>query len=406
MTIKNKIFRVFLLLLSFSSFAQTEDFKFKRKIENTTETWHKIILPESDFSKLKSDFSDIRIFESKSKTEAPYILKCSAGRISQVEIPFQMINVSNKNSEYFYTFELSENKQINQIKLDFEQHNFDWKIDLEASNNQSEWFSILKNYRILAIKNNQTDYQFTQVDFPDSKYKFYRLKIKANEQPKLSGAKIWQQKNNAENLKISAIKSIKKAIDSKQKLSIIDIELVNKIPVSQLNIEVTSSFDYYRPLKIEALKDSVQTEKGWHFNYEIVSQETLSSLDKNSFSLGNSLAKKLRITIENENNQPLEINSVTVKNPIYYLLARFTKKGNYDLFYGNNKASKLSYDIENFQENIPKNITEVTLSKEEINPDFKNVTQSPLFENKIWLWALMGIIIIVIGYFSLKMLRE
>ena len=406
MTIKNKIFGLILLLLSFSSFAQTEDFKFERKIENVTETWHKIILPESDFSKLKSDFSDIRIFESKSKVEAPYILKSSENRISQIEIPFQMINVSSKNSEYFYTFELSENKQINQIKLEFEQQNFDWKIDLEASNNQTEWFSVLENYRILSIKNTQTDYQFTQVDFPDSKYKFYRIKIKANEQPKLSGAKIWEQKNNAENLKISAIKSIKKAIDSKQKTSIIDIELIHKIPVSQLNIEVTSAFYYYRPIKIEALKDSIQTEKGWHFNYEILSQETLSSLDKNGFSLGNSLAKKLRITIENGNNQPLEINNVIVKNPIYYLLARFTEKGNYDLFYGNNKASKPNYDIENFQENIPKNLTEVTLSKEETNPDFKTVTQSPLFENKIWLWALMGIIIVVIGYFSLKMLRE
>lgn len=403
---KNKIYSLIFLLLSLNSFAQTEDFKFKRKIENTTETWHKIVLPESDFAKLNAGFSDIRIFGNNTKIEAPYILKTSENKISQVEIPFQMLNVSSRNSEYFYTFELSENKQINQIKLDFEQQNFDWKIDLEASNNQTEWFSILKNYRILSIKNNQTDYQFTQVDFPDSKYKYYRLKIKANEQPKLSEAKIWEQKNNAENLKISAIKSIKKAIDSKQKLSIIDIELVNKIPVSQLKIDVTSSFDYYRPIKIEALKDSIETEKGWRYNYEIISQETLSSLDKNGFSLGNTLAKKLRITIENGNNQPLEIKNVVLKNPIYYLVARFTEKGDYNLFYGNSKASSPSYDIENFQENIPKNLTEVTLSKEELNPDFKNVTQTPLFENKIWLWALMGIIIVVIGYFSLKMLRD
>lgn len=403
---KNKIYSLIFLLLSLNSFAQTEDFKFKRKIENTTETWHKIVLPESDFVKLNAGFSDVRIFGNNTKIEAPYILKTSENKISQVEIPFKMLNVSSRNSEYFYTFELSENKQINQIKLDFEQQNFDWKIDLEASNNQTEWFSIIKNYRILSIKNNQTDYQFTQVDFPDSKYKYYRLKIKANEQPKLSEAKIWEQKNNAENLKISTIKSIKKAIDSKQKLSIIDIELVNKIPVSQLKIDVTSTFDYYRPIKIEALKDSIETEKGWRYNYEVISQETLSSLDKNGFSLGNTLAKKLRITIENGNNQPLEIKNVEIKNPIYYLVARFTEKGEYNLFYGNSKASSPSYDIENFQENIPKNLTEVTLSKEELNPDFKNVTQTPLFENKIWLWALMGIIIVVIGYFSLKMLRD
>lgn len=403
---KNKIFSLIFLLLSLNSFAQKEDFKFKRKIENVTETWHKIVLPESDFAKLNADFSDIRIYGNNNKIEAPYILKTSESKISEVEIPFKMLNVSSRNSEYFYTFELSENKQINQIRLDFEQQNFDWKIDLEASNNQTEWFSILKNYRILSIKNSQTDYQFTQVNFQDSKYKYYRLKIKASEQPKLTEAKIWEQKSNAENLKISQIKNIQKAIDSKQKLSIIDIELVNKIPVSQLKIDVTSTFDYYRPIKIEVLKDSIETEKGWRYNYEIISQETLSSLDKNGFSLGNTLAKKIRITIENSNNQPLEIKNVILKNQVYFLLARFTEKGDYNLFYGNPKASSASYDIENFQENIPKNLTETTLSKEELNPDFKNVTQSPLFENKIWLWALMGIIIVVLGYFSLKMLRD
>jgi hypothetical protein len=406
MTKKNKIFALLFLILNLNSFAQTEDFKFKRKIENTSDTWHKIILPEATFDKLNPDFSDVRIFGNNSKIEAPYILKTSENKVLQIEIAFQMINVSSKNSEYFYTFELSENKQINQIKLNFEQENFDWKIDLEASNDQTEWFSVLENYRILSIKNSQTDYQFTQVDFPDSKYKFYRLKIKASEQPKLTDAKIWEQKKNDGDLKIAAVKSIKKSIDSKQKFSIIDVELVYKIPVSRLKIEVTSKFDYYRPIKIEALKDSVETEKGWRYNYEVISHETLSSLDKNGFSLENNLAKKLRITIENGNNQPLEIKNVTLQNQIHYLLARFTEKGDYSLFYGNLKASSPSYDIENFQETIPKNPLELKLGDEEKNPEFKKVTQSPLFENKIWLWALMGIIIAVIGYFSLKMLRD
>lgn len=406
MTTKNKIFALLFLVLNLNSSAQTEDFKFKRKLENTLETWHKIILPEASFGQLKADFSDIRIFGNDGKIEAPYILKSSDNHVSEVAIPFQMINVSSRNSDYFYTFELSENKQINQIKLNFSQENFDWRVDLEASNNQSEWFSVLKNYRILSIKNSQTDYQFTQVDFPDSKYKFYRLKIKASEQPKLTEAKIWEQKKNDGDFRLTAIKTQKKEIDSKKKLSIFYLELQHKVPVSSVNIAVSNTFDYYRPITIEVLKDSIETEKGWHYNYEAMANETLSSLNKTGFSLGNTLAKKLKITIENGSNQPLEISNIEVKYSIYYLLARFTEKADYALFYGNLKASNTNYDIENFQENIPKNPKELQLGNEEKNPDFKKVTQSPLFENKIWLWALMGIIIVVIGYFSLKMLRE
>lgn len=402
---KNKIIFGLLLLLNLNSFAQTEDFKFKRKLENVSETWHKIILPEESYAKFNSNFSDIRII-GNNKAEAPYILKTSENKVSEVAIPFKTINISNKNAEYFYTFELSEDKEINQIKLEFEQENFDWKIDLEGSNNQTEWFSILENYRILSIKNSQTNYQFTQVDFPDSKYKFYHLKIKANEQPKLSETKIWEQKKNEGDFKIAVIKNLKKSLNAKEKLSIIEVELQNKIPVSSVKINIGNIFDYYRPIKIETLRDSVKTESGWHYNYETVTQETLSSLEKNEFYLGNTLAKKIRITIENGNNQPLEIKNIETKSAVYFLLARFTEKGNYDLFYGNSKAEKPFYDIENFQENIPKNPTEITLGKEEINPEFNIETKSPLFENKLWLWVLMGIIIVVLGFYSLKMLKE
>lgn len=394
-----------MLFLCLKSFSQTEDFQYRRTLENVSETWHKIILPEESFDKFNPDFSDVRIF-GNNKTETPYILKTASDRISETAIQFKTINVSNKNTDYFYTFELLQAKEINQIKLGFEQENFDWKLDLEASNNQTEWFLIQKDYRILSIKNSQTDYKFTQVDFPDSKYKFYRIKIKASEQPKLTEAKIQEQQKEEGSFKTATIKTLKKTIDVKKKTSVIEVELAHKVPVSSIKINIGTTFDYYRPVTIEILRDSVKIEDKWHYNYDILTQGTLSSLEKKGFSTDNTLAKKLRITIENNNNQPLDIQGVEVKNAVYFLIARFTEKGNYSLFYGNNKAEKPQYDIENFEENIPKNPSVITVSKEERNPEFKTETKSALFENKIWLWILMGIIIVAMAFYSLKMLRE
>ena len=394
-----------MLFLCLKSFSQTQDFQYRRTLENVSETWHKIILPEESFDKFNPDFSDIRIF-GNNKTETPYILKTASDRISETAIQFKTINVSNKNADYFYTFELLQAKEINQIKLGFEQENFDWKLDLEASDNQTEWFLIQKDYRILSIKNSQTDYKFTQVDFPDSKYKFYRIKIKASEQPKLIEAKIWEQQKEEGSFKTTTIKTLKKTIDAKKKTSVIEVELAHKVPVSSIKINIGTTFDYYRPVAIEILRDSVKIEDKWHYNYDILMQGTLSSLEKKGFSTDNTLAKKLRITIENNNNQPLDIQGVEVKNAIYFLIARFTEKGNYSLFYGNKKAEKPQYDIENFEENIPKNPSVITVSKEERNPEFKTETKSALFENKIWLWVLMGIIIVALAFYSLKMLRE
>ncbi len=405
MTTKNKLFAALFLLANFFGFAQAEGFQYQRKLENPSAVWHKIILPDAALAKMNSDFSDIRIVGDNGSVEAPFLLKKSESQISETEIPFKMINVSSKNSEYFYTFELSQAKQINQIKLNFEQENFDWRVDLEASNNQVEWFSVVENARILSIKNNQTDYQFTQINFPDSKFQFYRIKIKSEEQPELIEAKIWELKKNEALLNDAKIIGQKTEIDA-QKNTVIFLEIANTAAIASVNLQVGNRFDYYRPIKIEVLKDSVRTEKGWHFNYETIANETLSSLDKNAFLTGNTFGKKLKITIENGNNQPLKIEKVSVKTAVYYLLARFTEKANYSLFYGNKKASQPHYDIENFEQNIPKNITTLQLQNEQLNNNYSVVSQSVLFENKIWLWILMGIIIIVIGYFSLKMLRE
>lgn len=409
MKTKNKLALVLSILFCLQIYAQTEDFQYKRTIETTSETWHRINLPEDALLNFNRDFSDVRIFGTTEKNEiieVPYILKKGSSEFSLVEIPFKTLNTSNKNGTYFYTFQVSEKKEINQIILSFEQENFDWKLDLEGSNDQSEWFSILENYRILSIKNKHTNYQFTQIDLPNSDYAFYRLKINSDEKPKLQKASIFDKKKTDGSFTISKIKSIKKTIDPKKKQSIIEIELENSVPVSSLKINATNAFDYYRPMKIETLLDSTKVESGWHFNYNFASQETLSSLSTKEFPIQNQLTKKIKITIENQNNQPLDIDKIEIKNSVYSLVARFTEKADYALFYGNKKAEKPFYDIENFQDNIPKNLSAITVLKEESNPDFKVKTNTPLFENKLWLWMLMGIIIAVLGYFSLRMLKD
>ncbi|PZQ89243.1 MAG: DUF3999 domain-containing protein, partial [Flavobacterium johnsoniae] len=48
---KNKIGLVLMLFLCLKSFSQTQDFQYRRTLENVSETWHKIILPEESFDK-------------------------------------------------------------------------------------------------------------------------------------------------------------------------------------------------------------------------------------------------------------------------------------------------------------------------------------------------------------------
>ncbi len=118
-----------------------------------------------------------------------------------------------------------------------------------------------------------------------------------------------------------------------------------------------------------------------------------------------STCKKLRLIIDNNDNRPLQIDSVSIEGYRHRLIARFEKPATYFLFYGQPKAVKANYDISRFTEKIPTTLLPLELGEEQLNIASPS-GNGALFENKIWLWMLMTLIIITLGWFSFSMMRE
>ncbi|WP_175635690.1 DUF3999 family protein [Pedobacter ghigonis] len=398
-----------LLPCTIAANAQTAPYPLKREITGVQTIWHSIILPNPIYQKLKPGFEDLRIFGIKGKdtVEVPYLLKQRDNRINTQEIVFKQLNQSSANNTYYYTFQPSASGVINQINLDFKQENFDWKVTLEGSNDNQNWFAIVKDYRILSIKNQFTHYHFTRINFPDAKYAYFRLAVKNSTQPELLATKM---------LKTDTIKGVFQDIkyqsyniknDAVHKETIIDIHLTNPVPVSQLSLNAQSDFDFYRSFKIEYATDSFKTDKGMQYNYMELYTGTISSIEKTAFSFPNTLTSKLKITIQNNDNKPLRLSALALKGSIYELVARFDDpKLPYALYYGNNKAIAPSYEIDKFENKIPANLNSLSIGEEQLNPAYSVKTAKPLFENKAWLWVLMALIIGLLGWFSFKMLRN
>jgi hypothetical protein len=86
-------------------------------------------------------------------------------------------------------------------------------------------------------------------------------------------------------------------------------------------------------------------------------------------------------------------------------LASELKPGSNYLCYGNADSRMPSYDIAHFAEKIPDELTAVTLGAVE---DLRApvVTRSPLLESKRWLWAVIVVMIALLGYFTMKMMKQ
>ena len=389
-------------------FGKIGKYDYKREITGITDTWHKIVLPDDLFGKVQNDLNDIRIYgiTEQDTLEAPYILKTLTGSTKWIDIPFQLINQSHKANGYFFTFKLSKDNIINQINLNFNNSNFDWRVNLEGSQNQRDWYTIIADYRILSIHNEITNYAFSTLKIPDSHYKYYRLLVLSSEKPLFSSAKIYELKTIEGDYREYPVKTKKIYTSDRYKQTVIEISLPIPVPIAFLKLSVIDKIDYYRPLSIQYLSDSVKTEKGWKYNYITLASGTLSSLEDNEYKFNQQITDKLKIIIQNHDNQPLNIEAVTVKGYVHELVARLNKPAEYYLVYGNKKAYKPNYDIINFQQKIPQELSELTIGQEEPLKKSEFPLIGPLFQNQIWLWAIMIIIILVLGWFSVRMLKS
>ncbi len=409
MTIKTNYLFSILLMFSLGCFAQMDTYQYERALTGIEDEWHNIIIPSKVFENLQPDLSDLRIYGLTSTNDtivAPYLLETLSDQVVQHKIPFKIINRSKGAEGFYYTFQVPTETSINAIDLDFKVANFDWNVSLQGSQDQQEWFTILEDYRILSIQNNITNYSFSQLRFPEANYTYLRLLVKTKETPQLKGAHLNKVEVNKGTILNFPIRSMFQNTDRGTKITEVDVVLEETVPVSELHIEVENTYDFYRALKIEYRSDSLNTEKGWTYQYSTLTKGVLHSLEPQRFSFKSTLAKHLKVTLYNKDNEPLSLGKIKVYGPQHQLLARFSQPAAYRLVYGKASAKLPSYDIARFKSKVPKDLKALHVGDEVSLEKQKSPEARPLFQNKYWLWGIIGVIILILGGFTLSMMKK
>ncbi len=407
--IKSIIFGGFILLFA-NGTAQTK-ISYKRKINAKQNSWNYFRIPDNLYEKAEPSLADLRIYRIRQKDslEVPYLISGIWGTEAQMDEYFEILNKTKTDKGYYFTLQREDNQsEISEINLSFDNKNFDWRIDLEGSNDQKEWFGILENYRVLSIQNSKTDFSFENLIFEKTRYKYYRILVKTNEKPLLSEAAF----QNDDVLKyqkfnVHKIQNFKVKNDKKSKTSTAVFSLKNSLPIHSFRIKVENKNDFYRPISIYAI-DTIATEKGKLAEYSGIADGTLSSLkgaDLKSYK--EVLAKQMMIVIDNGDNPPLKISEIEVKTYENGIVFKAEKSGDYILTYGNQQIiDRPNYDIETFEEKISREKKDtVSLSNEMIVKQADNRSK-PLMESDYWLSGIMIVLILFLGYFSYKMIAK
>lgn len=403
----NNSFGIFLVvyLASFQVFSQ---FQYKRKILGIEKEWQKIDLPLDIHEKTVGNVNDVRIIGIKNKKdtiEIPFLL---SDEIPPNEsINFNIINTSKSGGEYFFTLESKKPKEINEINLKFGNDNFEWKADLQGSNDLINWFEILNEIRLVGLKNEEANFQFSKLKFAKSKFRYYRTIIRTNVLPNLISATYVEYSRKIEEFQKIQVINLKTQQNSLKKQTIIEAELNFKCPINNLKLELDKPTDYLRNIKIEYEEILYNKKRNPTNIFQTAYYGSISSLKNNEVSFENIICKKIRITINNADNQALKIKNIELFGPKSVIIARFQNPTlEYYLLYGNPKISKPNYDIINFSDKIPVEISKSELGKEEINLQLLETNKTAFNFSKYLIWCILFIILLVVAWFSIQMLKE
>jgi hypothetical protein len=394
-----------LLMLVISAQAQTSSFSYRRMLTGVDSAgWYSISLPNGVFRNCRTDFADLRILQitGTDTTEAPYLLKVQVPILTEAKEQLSAFNLTKKDGKQYLSFELKKDQFVNEIDLSFLEENYDGIVTLAGSEDQKEWFEVDRQ-RIISIQNENMQFTSATLTFSKIHYRFLRLELACDRPLTFQSASFKNQLIEPGIFSLPALTWNTTHLKSKGQ-TVVAIDLKEYQLINYFSVVMNEGNDFYRAFRLERLVDSTKTQKGWEFFYDELARGYITSFTANEFNFGYAPAQKLRLTIYNGDNLPINVQSMVVHSPQVKLTARMKNGDTSFLYYGNERLSAPQYDLVLFKDKIPvpkKNLelaTEERLKAETVKP-------SALIVNQIWLWVIMGVVIAVLGYFTLKMMK-
>ncbi|TDL99409.1 MAG: hypothetical protein C4K58_05745 [Flavobacteriaceae bacterium] len=402
------IFLFFVSTIQGQEKSENKNTLYKQSVLGVTSQWHSLTLPKEALAYTNLDYSDLRIWAitKDSKTlEVPYFLLDNQNKSKEQSIEFQLLNQSKTQNGYYYTFKVHQNSTISSIELNLNQSNFDWKTTVEGSFNQSEWFTLSQDQRLVSLENNSEHLRSTTLRFSPSNYSYYRVFIASNIDPKLVSAGLTTKKSTQESLMEFSVQNQRVIQDKKNKTTTIDLDFPMAVEISKIALFPTSNFEYHRPISISYNLKGIKTEKGVIYPMENLLNTNLVYGKSSTYTFPKTRLKKLKIIIENGPNEPLSFAQTQVLGSLPVFYVRFPKAESYYVTYGDSSLISPKYDIAYFQDSLSKNLTPVELDKNVVAIGQKNAPAKNQ-KNSILLWVLLGSLMLLLGYFSFKMLQS
>ncbi len=369
--------------------------------------FYSIVLSPGITSQLQDNNADVRILNSKN-IEVPYIIANEEAMYHSTAFVDYPIVEKKKvpNCCTFITIENHDKKSINNLSVEVKNSDAIKFSELLGSDDAKDWYGIKSTYVFTNESSTSSTSNINVVNFALNNYKYFKIQFSDSAEAPINIVRVGYFNTKVAQgkfIEISHPTIVQKDSTANHK-SYVKILLDESHRIDRIDFGIIGSKFYARDAELAYL-----TENKLHKKYFTpITYLKLLSNKANSFNLPSTIKQKeLYLIINNDDNIPLKITSVKAYQLTHYLKAYLTKEETYSIVF-NNKNSKLPiYDLQYFMDSIPGILPDVKVGaiSSIIHLD-SNVEVVKWYENKVFIWIVLTLVIAVMAYMVYSMMRQ
>jgi hypothetical protein len=326
--------------------------------------------------------------------------------------PLRIIDKSfepGKNS--YATLIVDTGITYNSIYVNFNASEFFKDVTVEGSNDNKSWKTIVENEKIFHYYREPGDYYYrNKINLGDVSFKYLRLKTDDSNGEKLDLVSASLPLVKEEIIEEDEVVpfELKRSEDKKNKQTILECAFQRRYLITAIDFDIDSQNNFRREASIHLKDNANATKENWvYFGNTVLSSASSNKLYLNNYNSGDDAFKsdKMRILINNLDNQPLESVGLKIFTHHEKIKVKLEKNVRYVLAYGKDNDQLPQYDLEYFRNAIPLNLTSTGLGLEKQIEHKPLVKPEPLLKNKLWIWIALTVCVLVIGIFTIRLLK-
>ncbi|MBL7851299.1 MAG: hypothetical protein JNN04_10390 [Cyclobacteriaceae bacterium] len=373
----------------------------------TSEGFYRALLTPAISQHLEAGAINVRIIDSQGQ-EVPYLYSIASPRKFTTTLREYEILERKQVSSCCTTWILSNPSRgaINNISLVIKNAEVTKKASLLGSDDKITWYAVKQQFVIASIASQTETSEVRMVDFPLSNYLYYSLQVSDSTTAPLNILRagyydVSEEQGEYTPVPIARITQVDSAGQKKTYLS---LTFDHRYWIDRIDLSMKGQ-PYF-------LRAGTLFERDTRTNRQGVAESFFRA--RENFQLSSTHITQLeiplhsdafRISIDNQDNPPLEIQEVKALQLNRYVTAWLKKGENYTLEFGDETWTKPAYDLDHFKASIPVAPPLLTLDPIQV-VSAATEESNTFFSTRTYIWAAIVAVIVLLGYMSVNLLRS